>query len=126
MTKKKHGVRAVCRVLMRFIHPSKLIRDKYPNRTEQQKLGELTAIRQEVKTVNRKPQMCIIMRHDIWPNKEVYCVKRWVKVMNEGSLILLKRPYLKKGYHLIQLTVLPNERYKCRRHCHGEESWVRC
>ena len=85
MTKKKHGVGAVCRVLMRFIHPSKLIRDKYPNRTEQQKLGELTVIRQEVKTVNRKPQMCIIMRHDIWPNKELYCVKRWVKVMSEGS-----------------------------------------
>ena len=79
MTKKKHGVGAVCRTFMRFIHPSKLIRDKFPNSTHQQKLGELIAIRQEVKTVNRN-----VMRHNLWPNQELYSVKMWVKVRSEG------------------------------------------
>ena len=85
MTKKKIGVGAVCRAYMRFIHPSKLIRDKYPNATHQDKLGEMIVIRQESRKVNHKDQMCIIMRHDHWPNKELHCVKRWVKVIEEGA-----------------------------------------
>ena len=85
MAKKKIGIGAVCRTFMKFIHPSKLIRDKFPNRIDQDKLGEMIAIRQEVKRVNHKDQMCIIMRHDFWPNQELHCVKRWVKVMEEGA-----------------------------------------
>ena len=61
-----------------------LIRDKFPNSTHQQKLGELIAIRREVKTVYRKVQMCIVMRHNLWPNQELYSVKMWVKVRSEG------------------------------------------
>ena len=34
----------------------------------------------------RKQQMCVVFRHDHWPNKEVYCCKRWATVLQEGDL----------------------------------------
>ena len=85
MVKKSMGIGAVCRVMMKYLHPSQNIRDKYPNHTSSEKLGELIVIRQEVKKVNRKDQMCIVMRHDSWPNQEMYCVKKWAKIIQEGD-----------------------------------------
>ena len=84
-TKKKVGVGAVCRASVKFMHPSQLMRDKFVNITAQMKLSELIALRQEVKTVARKQQMCLVFRHDNWPNKEVYCCKRWATVLQEGD-----------------------------------------
>ena len=84
MVKKELGVGAVCRVLVKYLHPSEKMRAKFPNRIDQLRLGELVAIRQELKTVNRSEQMCVVMRHDFWPDEEIYCVKRWVKVVEEG------------------------------------------
>ena len=85
MVKKTIGVGAICRVMMKYLHPSAKIRDKYPNHTSSEKLGELIVIRQEVKKVNRKDQMCLVMRHDTWPNEELHCVKRWAKIVVEGD-----------------------------------------
>ena len=85
MAKKKIGVGAVCRTYVRFMHPSKLMRDKFVNIGAQLKISDLVSVKQEVKKVNRKDQMCVIFRHDNWPNKEIYCCKRWVTVLQEGN-----------------------------------------
>ena len=85
MVKKIAGVGAVCRVMLKYLHPSKKIREKYHNRISSNKLGKLIVIRQEVKKVSRKDQMCLIFRHDNCSNEEMNCVKRWAKVMTEGD-----------------------------------------
>ena len=85
MVKKTAGVGAVCRVMMKYLHPSAKIRENFPNHTSSEKLGQLIVIAQGVKKVNRKDQMCLIMRHDLWPNEEIYCVKRWAKIIQEGD-----------------------------------------
>ena len=79
------GVGAVCQASVKFMHPSKLMRDKFINITSQLKIDGLLALRQELKLVNRKHQMCVVFRHDYWPNKEVHCCKRWAIVLNEGD-----------------------------------------
>ena len=81
--KKKMGVGAVCQASVKFMHPSKLMRDKFINITAQLKIDGLLALRQELKLVSRKHQMCVVFRHDYWPNKEVHCCKRWATALNE-------------------------------------------
>ena len=81
---KKPGVGAVCRAFVKYMHPSELMRNKFVNITAQLKISDLIAIRQEVRRVRRKEQMCIIFRHPYWENQEIYCCKRWVRVLQEG------------------------------------------
>ena len=61
--KKKMGVGAVCQASVKFMHPSKLMRDKFINITSQLKIDGLLALRQELKLVNRKHQIvwCFVM-----------------------------------------------------------------
>ena len=85
-TKKlRAGVGAVAETLLKYIHPSKLIRDKYPNPINGQRLENCLLIRRETKEVNRKQQVCVIFRHDEFPDKELHAVERWVKVKKEGA-----------------------------------------
>ena len=39
--------------------------------------------------VNSKKQICIAFYHEKFEGKEIYCVKRWVQVISEGSSELL-------------------------------------
>ena len=49
---KKIGSGAVARCTLKYLHPSKLIRDKFPNRTASQKISELLVVRQDMKKFN--------------------------------------------------------------------------
>ena len=82
--KLRLGVGAKCTVLLKYLHPGKLIDTKYPNRTAQSTLDNLLAIRQEVKKVNKKEQHCILFRHGKFEGLELHCVNRWVRVIVEG------------------------------------------
>ena len=83
--KKKHGVGANCNVLMKYLHPAKYISEKFPNYTKRDRLQNCIAFRQEIKTVNKKNQLVILLRHEDHDGQEVYAVKRWVKVVTEGA-----------------------------------------
>ena len=48
---KRCVVGAQCTVLLKYLHPSKVIADKWPNMSEQDRLGGLLAIRQEIQKV---------------------------------------------------------------------------
>ena len=82
---KQAGVGAVCTALSRFIHPSKCINDVLKNRAHNHRLTDLLAVRKELKKVNRKMQMCIIFRHDMFPNEELHCCVRYCRVVKEGA-----------------------------------------
>lgn len=83
-TKKNHGVGAICTVLKRFLHPGRIIKQRYPDFTVIDKLQNLVAIRQEEKRIKNKAVLCIIFRHDDFPNVEIFAPKHHVKVLEEG------------------------------------------
>ena len=47
--KKKHGFGASCSVLLKNLHPRKLVAEKFPNRTDQDRLDNLLAQKKEKK-----------------------------------------------------------------------------
>ena len=79
-SKQQHGVGAIAQVYKRFLHPSKVIKAKYPNMRGDDKLEGLIELRREKKQVNKRTQMCIVMRHEDFANTELHAVERWVKV----------------------------------------------
>ena len=84
-----HGVGAIVSALLRFIHPSEHIRNKFPNVVQGQRLENCETIRQEVKKVSRKEQLVLVVRHEDFKNPddsyiELHGVKRYWKVSQEG------------------------------------------
>ena len=86
MAPKKLGVGAVCEVLLKHVRPRKCLSDAYPNPEKGERLSGLLAFKQEVKRVSKKDQLCVVFRHDQFPGKELFCVKRWSKVTHDNSL----------------------------------------
>ena len=79
------GVGATCEVILKHLKPNKYIKFVYPNPEPGQRLGGLVAFKKEVRRINKKEQICIVFRHDEFPNKELFCVKRWVRVTAAGD-----------------------------------------
>ena len=85
-----HGDGATVSALIKFIHPSEHIRNKFPNPCSGQRLLDCITIRQEVKPVSRKEQLTLIVHHEDFKNDddsyiELYAVKRYWKVHKEGD-----------------------------------------
>jgi hypothetical protein len=85
MLKLNLGIGAECKVLLKFLHPRKLINDLVINPTSNQRLERLLVIRQEQKTVNRKEQLCVVFRHDSCEGKELYVVAKYALITLEGA-----------------------------------------
>ena len=85
-TPKKCGIGAVCWVYTKYMHPQKEIRAVFQNMTSNDKMTDLLVVGREVKSVRHKLQMCVCFRHDRFPNKIIYCVKRYANhVVKEGD-----------------------------------------
>ena len=87
---KRHGVGASVKVLLKFLHPSELVRNKYPNLQSGQQLEGCTTIHQEVKRINRHDQLSLVVTHndlhDYEGNlHELHAVKRYFTVEEEGD-----------------------------------------
>ena len=67
-----HGVGVVVSALMRFIHPSEHIWNKYPNPLPSQHLENCTTICQEVKNVSQRDQMTNYHYCDVIDNHNSY------------------------------------------------------
>ena len=70
--KKIMGTGAVLSVMSKFVHPSKVIRDKYPVRAPIHGLEGCVVIREALKTINCREQVAIIFTHDDFPNAAIY------------------------------------------------------
>ena len=53
-----------------FIHPSEHIRNKFPNPVHGHRLAYCVTLRQELKKVNRKDQLCLVVHHDDFKNDD--------------------------------------------------------
>ena len=82
----RNGIGAKVSVYKKFLHPKKDICAKYPNANKGEVLNELLVVGQEGKTVNKRQQMCVIMRHvDFDDGQLLYTVSRYCKVEHEGA-----------------------------------------
>ena len=81
------GIGAECSVLIKMLHPSKLVDETLINQDSTERLVGLIALKKEVRTVNRKEQSCIIFRHETFGDKEIYCCVRYCKVLKEGAAV---------------------------------------
>ena len=80
-----HGIGAVVSVLTKFVHPSQLIRDKFPNLLNGQRLSDCITLRQEVKRINQKEKLSLIVKHDDFKNddeeyQELHACKRHFQI----------------------------------------------
>ena len=87
---KRHGIGASEKVLLKFLHPSELVRNKYPNLQSGQRLEGCTTIHQEVKRINRCDQLSLVVTHnDFHDDKgnlhELHAVKHYFTVEDEGD-----------------------------------------
>ena len=82
------GVDAHVWCLSRFIHPSALIRDKFPNPVRGHKLDDMIVRRQEEKTINRKQVLAIVCIHESFKEndqyQELYAAPRYMHITQEG------------------------------------------
>lgn len=83
------GKDALISVLARFVHPSKHIRDKYPNTWKDERLQNCRVTAQGKKVVNRKEQLCFLFENDDFPGIELYATQRYCKLEVAGPSDLL-------------------------------------
>ena len=79
------GISAQCTVNVKYPHPAKIIYETYTNKTAHTIVENLLVIKQDTRVANKRQQYVVIFRHDAFNMAEVYCMKRWEKVTNEGS-----------------------------------------
>ena len=86
---RRLGVGAKTSCLSKFLHPSEQIRNKYPNPVAGHRLEGCVVVRQEIKSVSRKDQLCVVVRHDDFKagedHIELHAVKRYFRVTMEGD-----------------------------------------
>ena len=78
------SIGAECSVLIKMLHPAKLIKDTLINYDTTKRLVGLIALKKENHLVNRKDQEYIIFCHEMFLDKEVYFCSRYCKVQKEG------------------------------------------
>jgi hypothetical protein len=85
--KKQAGVGATASCFVKFIHPSKPVRDLYHHNYQKEKLGDFIITGEAIRIVRRRgpPAPVFLLRHDNWPNEELYVNKRNVTIVAEGS-----------------------------------------
>ena len=72
-------------VLLCYLHPSKLISDRYPNKDNIDALSGPIVTPRDVIRVTRREQLCIFMKHEEFGDHELYSVQKWVIVIREVS-----------------------------------------
>ena len=91
--KKTHGVGATVSCLIKFLHPSELIRNKFLNPVNGQRHDRCITVCQELKIINRKDQLSLIAQHADSVNNDgepvlLHGVKKHFKIDMEGDLDL--------------------------------------
>jgi len=82
------GKEAIVSCQINKLHPSELIRKHFPNPEKGQRLENCRVRRREIKKINRKDQMAIVIIHNSFMDKsshqELYAVERWFRITQQG------------------------------------------
>ena len=85
--KLRAGVGAVASVMSKFVHPSKPIRDKYPNRPKNHKLQGVVLEEVDVKVVRwgANEILVFVFTHFYFTDQQFYSAKQYIHVIKEGT-----------------------------------------
>ena len=78
------GISANVHVLMRFVHPSKNIRDRYPSLEKWRRLEGCVGTGKYIKLISRREQTVIMFRCDEFDDEELYAVESYCRIIEEG------------------------------------------
>jgi hypothetical protein len=70
-----HGIEANCSVLIKWLHPAKMVANKFTNPEHGLHLSGLICLREEEKMVTRKLQVCYVFRHSKFEGKELHAIR---------------------------------------------------
>ena len=90
LQKKCYGKGAVVSSLIQFIHPSEYIRNKFPNAVNGQLLDSCITVCQEVKKINCREQLLLVVTYEDFINgegnpQELHGIKKYWRVKTEGD-----------------------------------------
>ena len=85
--KIRAGVGSVASVMSKFVHPSKSIRHKYPNRLKNHKLWGVILVEVDANIVRRGAFAILffVVTHFNFPDEKLYAAKRYIHVTQEGE-----------------------------------------
>ena len=85
--KIRASVGAVASVMSKFVHPSRSIRHKYPNRPKNHKLEGVILVEVDAKVVRRGADAILVFffTYFDFPEEQFYAAKRYIHVTQEGK-----------------------------------------
>ena len=97
--KLRAGVGAVASVMSKFVHPSKSIHNKYPNRPKNHKLQGVVLVEVDAKVVRRGTNeiLVFVFTHFDFTDQKLYAAKQYIHVTEEGeqdSLFVLAEAFI--------------------------------
>jgi hypothetical protein len=69
---------------VRFLHPSKPFRDKYLAEYDKARIGDLSVLGKEEKTIQRRPVLCVLATHQDYTGESFHVAIRNIKVESKG------------------------------------------
>ena len=81
--KNIRGVGASCLLLLPYVRPLKFISDRLPKFYNHDELSARKMNKREFKIYTRREQMFIAVKHEDSQDKELQCVKSWVRLVIE-------------------------------------------
>ena len=85
LQKRIQGAGASCLVLIFYLHPTKLIYDRYPNKDKHDALGGIIIIRRDIIRFTRREQLCIFKKQKYFRDHELHWVQKRIRVIREVS-----------------------------------------
>ena len=85
--KLRAGVGAVASVMSKFVHPSRSICHKYPNRPNNHKLEGVILVKVGKKVVRRGAYAILVFAFTYfdYPDEQFYAARRYIHVTQEGE-----------------------------------------
>ena len=96
--KQRQGFGASCSVLLCYLHPSKLIYDRYPNKENRDTLVGIMITQIDIIRVDRREQLCIFMKHKDSGYHELKCIQKLIRFIIEGSETRVFKDSKEKNY----------------------------
>jgi hypothetical protein len=82
--KKRLGNGATVSCFVRYLHPSAILRARFLNNYDKERLDGLSVYGREEKTISRRKTDCVLVKHPDFPDQDFYVAKSRVKVQLEG------------------------------------------
>ena len=83
--KRRFGDGATCSVLLKYLRPSKEVKERFPNLTVNQRLDDLVAVRQDIISRGRRTYPAVYFISPTFPGLQLHAARNKTTVLQEGD-----------------------------------------